>query len=100
MLVQMSFAEFKASLAQPNPPPTLSPALLGLWHDARGDWDRAHGCVQDDASVDGAWVHAYLHRKEGDAANAAYWYARAKKPVAGATLTEEWAEISRSLLGT
>jgi hypothetical protein len=98
MVVQMSFAEFKASLDQPNPPAMLTPALRGLWHDGRGDWEQAHRCVQDDASAEGAWVHAYLHRREGDAGNAAYWYARAKRPAAATDLPGEWAEISRALL--
>lgn len=94
----MSFAEFEASVAQPHPPAGLSPALLGLWHDARGGWDEAHRRVQDDASADGAWVHAYLHRKEGDADNAAYWYARARRPVADVPLGAEWTAIARALL--
>lgn len=99
ILAQMSFAEFEASLSQSNPPAALSPALTGLWHDAKGDWDAAHRCVQDDNSDDAAWVHAYLHRKEGDAGNAAYWYARARKHVATVSLQEEWAAIARVLAG-
>lgn len=97
MLAQMSFAEFEASLDQPNPPVTLSPALAGLWHDAKGDWAAAHRCVQDDDSAAGAWVHAYLHRKEGDASNAAYWYGRARQPVADVSLADEWSAIARAL---
>jgi len=93
----MSFAEFEASLHQTNPPAALSPALAGLWHDAKGDWDAAHRCVQDDNSAEAAWVHAYLHRKEGDASNAAYWYARARQPVAEVSLEEEWTAITRAL---
>ena len=99
MLAQMSFAEFEASLKQPDPPAALGPALAGLWHDAKGNWDAAHGCVQDDDSAESAWVHAYLHRKEGDAGNAAYWYARARQPVAEVSLREEWAAIARALAG-
>lgn len=94
----MSFAEFEASLTVATPPP-LGPALLALWHDARGDWDRAHRAVQDDLSAEAFWVHAYLHRREGDAGNAAYWYARARRPVATATLAAEWAAIAHELLG-
>src|SRR5437660_5152443 len=70
----MDFAAFSESMAQAAPPPGLSRALEGLWWDAKGDWDKAHECaqaVEDDA---GNWVHAYLHRKEGDASNAGYWY--------------------------
>lgn len=98
-LAQMSFAEFEASLSQSNPPAQLSPALAGLWHDAKGHWEAAHRSVQDDDSAEGAWVHAYLHRKEGDASNAAYWYGRARKPVADVSLADEWDAIARALAG-
>jgi hypothetical protein len=66
--------------------------------EARGDWDSAHQIAQDDDSRDGAWVHAYLHRKEGDAGNAAYWYRRAAQPVASGALDEEWRSIANALL--
>jgi hypothetical protein len=71
-----------------------------LWYDAHGDWHRAHECAQEDAGKDGSWVHAYLHRKEGDQSNAGYWYARARRsmPAASVTLEAEWAEIARALL--
>jgi hypothetical protein len=89
---------FKASLAADAPPPNSSPALRALWHDARGDWDAAHGVAQEIEGETGAWVHAYLHRKEGDASNAAYWYRRARKPVATDALTDEWERIVSALL--
>lgn len=96
----MSFEEFQTSVAQAKFPAGLTPPLQALWHDARGDWDRAHACVQDDGSADGAWVHAYLHRKEGDAGNAGYWYARARQAAVGegVALGDEWAQIARALL--
>lgn len=97
----MSFEEFQQSIARDAAPPAdASGAVQALWHDARGDWDRAHACAQDDAGRDGAWVHAYLHRKEGDIGNAGYWYARAgrKAPTATVTIETEWAEIARALL--
>jgi hypothetical protein len=97
----MSFAEFQQSVARDSAPPAAAgPALQALWHDARGDWDRAHTCAQDDKSRDGSWVHAYLHRKEGDVGNAGYWYARAKQPTPDAkvTLEAEWAAIVAELL--
>ncbi len=98
----MSFAEFQRSIAGAGAPPEgASVALQALWHDARGDWDRAHTCAQEDGGRDGAWVHAYLHRKEGDLGNAGYWYARACRPVPAVdvTLAAEWEEITRALLG-
>lgn len=97
----MSFEELQGSLTRETAPPAgLSLALQGLWHDARGDWERAHACAQDDRSKAGSWVHAYLHRKEGDVGNAGYWYAKAgrRMPAAGTTLDAEWAEIARALL--
>ena len=94
----MTPAAFRASLAAPAPPPGLSAALEALWHDARGDWDKAHDAAQRDEGGPGDWAHAYLHRKEGDAGNAAYWYRRAGKPMCEASLQEEWAEIAAALL--
>ena len=98
----MTLPELEASLSAPQPPPALSPALAALWHDARGEWDRAQQCAQDDEGAKDAcaWVHAYLHRKEGDPGNAAYWYRRAGKPVPASTLPlpEEWRAIAAELL--
>jgi hypothetical protein len=93
----MDLAGFRASLSAPEPP-ALSPALRALWLDARGNWDGAHDAAQVDEGGAGDWVHAYLHRKEGDAGNAAYWYRRARKPVCKASLDEEWAAIADALL--
>ena len=74
------------------------PALGALWWAARDEWTRAHDAAQSDDGADAAWVHAYLHRVEGDMANAGYWYARAGRPVATAALTEEWHAIASALL--
>ena len=95
----MTLEEFTASVADARPPVGVSAGLVALWHDARGDWHAAHEIAQDVADPVGAWVHAYLHRKEGDASNAAYWYRRAGKPVATASLDDEWAQIATALLG-
>jgi len=94
----MTLAELKATLSSAAPPPVLSPALAALWQDAKGDWDAAHRIAQDIESADGAWIHAYLHRKEGDASNAAYWYRHAGKPVALTSLEAEWDQIAAALL--
>ena len=79
-------------------PTGISEALQGLWHMGRGDWDKAHKIVQDDEGRAAAWVHAHLHRVEGDESNAGYWYARAGKPHAKNTHAEEWNEIAGVLL--
>jgi hypothetical protein len=94
----VTFAEFKDRATEADPPPSLPAPLLALWHDARGDWTSAHETAQaiDDAA--GAWIHAYLHRKEGDASNAGYWYRRAGKPICRASLEAEWDEIAAALL--
>jgi hypothetical protein len=94
----MTVDEFRTSLTLDQPPPGLPPALLGLWWDGKGDWTRAHDSLQESKEGDGAWVHAYLHRKEGDHSNAAYWYARAKKSACKETLNAEWLTIARDLL--
>lgn len=94
----MDLPEFKALARKEQPPTDLSPALQGLIWDAKGDWNKAHECAQSQEDRQGDWVHAYLHRKEGDLANAGYWYRRAKKPVYKGTLDEEWEEIVRALL--
>jgi hypothetical protein len=90
----MTVEEFKASDGK-----GFSGALLALWCDAKGDWEKAHGIAQDVAGVDGAWVHAYLHRKDGDLGNAAYWYGQAGRPVATGDSRLEWEGIVREMLG-
>ena len=95
----MTLTELRATLESAAPPAELSAALVALWHDAKGDWDAAHRVAQEVDDADGAWVHAYLHRKEGDAGNAAYWYLRAGRPNAAGALDEEWEQIASALLG-
>jgi hypothetical protein len=94
----MDLSAFRASLSASVPPPGLSLALKALWLDARGDWHGAHEAAQADEGGAGDWVHAYLHRKEGDAGNAAYWYRRAGKPVCRTSLDDEWEVIAAALL--
>jgi hypothetical protein len=89
--------EFRSTLSDPGPP-DVSPPLVALWYDARGDWERAHNVAQDVDDRDGSWVHAYLHRKEGDLGNAAYWYRRARYTVATDSLAAEWERIVAELL--
>lgn len=97
-MTNMTLDDFNHSLQAPAPPAGLSLALQGLWHDAKGDWHTAHECAQNQDDAEGAWVHAYLHRKEGDPSNAAYWYRQAGKPVSNAPLEIEWETIVMSLL--
>ena len=93
---------FENAIAKGPPPADLSPPLRALWLDARGDWHGAHKCVdtldQTGVDADAMWVHAYLHRKEGDLWNAGYWYRRAGQPVAAGALAAEWRRIAAALL--
>ena len=95
----MTLEEFQRSVTRETPPAGVTPALTALWWDARGDWERAHSFAQDDKGTEGAWVHAYLHRKEGDRGNAGYWYRRAGKSFCEKSLSEEWTGIVQELLG-
>lgn len=93
----MKLNAFKDSLSGAEPPPGLGGALRALWLEAKGDWAGAHASAQDDKSEAGAWVHAYLHRVEGDLSNAGYWYRQAGKPKCDAPLAEEWQAIAAAL---
>jgi hypothetical protein len=94
----MPLQKFKDSLANDSAPTDVSPHLQAMWYERKGDWDAAHRLIQDQPDADGAWVHAYLHRQEGDQPNAAYWYRRAGKPVSNKSLEAEWEEIVAALL--
>ncbi len=94
----MDLDAFKASLADDAAPDGLSRALQARWHQAKGDWEKAHALAQAEDDTSGAWVHAHLHRVEGDEGNAGYWYRRAGKPHSTAPLGEEWEEIAAALL--
>jgi hypothetical protein len=94
----VTLGEFKRSTSKDQPSANLSRPLLALWQDARGDWTAAHETAQEIEDATGSWIHAYLHRKEGDLGNARYWYQRAGKPESRASLDEEWEEIAGALL--
>jgi hypothetical protein len=101
----MTFNEFKSSINQNSPPENINDLLIALWYGAKGDpsaeeanWEKAHKIIQNISGKDAAWVHAYLHRKEGDSGNASYWYSRAGRPFSNKTLEQEWEEIVEVLL--
>jgi hypothetical protein len=96
----VNMAAFKSSLPGAAPAPQFDAPLAALWWAAKGGWDAAHKLVQDKATADAAWVHAYLHRVEGDLGNAGYWYRQAGKPVATGSLDAEWERIASVLLGS
>jgi len=94
----MTLEEFQDSLQAGEPPAELPLTLQALWWDAKGDWTKAHECAQERDTPDHAWVHAYLHRKEGDLSNARWWYGQAERPEGIAPFHEEWNTIARELL--
>ena len=94
----MTLEQFRGSLKANSPPDDLGLALGGLWWEAKGDWTRAHESAQQDEGPAGSWVHAYLHRKEGDTSNAAYWYSRCGRRPSTASLQDEWNEIVTALI--
>ncbi len=94
----MTLIELKTSLQLSEPPKGINTYLIALWHDEKGNWEEAHNIIQDIDNSNGAWIHAYLHRKEGDKGNAQYWYNRAGKNFPKVNLEEEWEEISSHFL--
>ena len=94
----MTMAEFKASMKQAKPLASLAPALAALWWAGKKEWDKAHRIVMNEGGKDCAWVHAYLHRRDGDLDNARYWYRQAGRSVATGSLAEEWTKIAAALL--
>ena len=94
----MDITAFKATLSADNPPEGLSPAVQALWQVAKGDWDQAHKLAQDQDDGAGAWVHAHLHRVEGDLRNVGHWYRKANREASEAPLQAEWDEIAAALL--
>jgi len=94
----MNLDDFLISVDTNEPPEELSVLLKALWWDKKGNWDRAHDTAQDIHDKDGSWVHAYLHRKEGDEFNAGYWYVRSGRPKSNLSLEEEWEIIVSEFL--
>jgi hypothetical protein len=94
----MTLEQFRTALTQNDTPANLSAPLRAMWEDAKGNWNGAHAIAQDIDDRTGSWIHAYLHRKEGDLGNAGYWYRKAAQPVASDTLDEEWDRIVSALL--
>src|SRR5205809_7870071 len=93
----MMMIDFKSSLSGVSPVPGVTASLAALWWAGKGDWNKAHEIVQDESGVDAAWVHAHLHRVEGDLANAGYWYRRAGRPQASNSLEDERRAIEKAL---
>lgn len=96
----MNLQEFKASLTESMPPNGIPTILAALWYAGKNNWEKAHTIAQDIPTREGSWVHAYLHRQEGDEGNAHYWYNRAGRKMPDHPLGEEWEKIVTELLGS
>ena len=94
----MTLEDFKSSLKNPNPPDGLTPLLKALWYDGKNNWEMAHNVAQDINTDEGSWVHAYLHRKEGDLGNAEHWYRRGGRKMPQVSLEREWEEVVNEFL--
>ena len=94
----MNLQQLKESIDENKIPSDLSVYLKALWHDAKGNWDEAHQIIQDVPDKNASWIHAYLHRKEGDINNADYWYSQAERKRPNISLNEEWEEIVKAML--
>ena len=94
----MTLADFKESLQTPIPPTGISVYLEALWYDGKNNWPKAHSLIDQLDGNTAAWVHAYLHRKEGDTFNAGYWYKRAGKTVCKESVEKEWGALVDELL--
>lgn len=94
----MDFQEFYESLEKAEAPESLSDMLRAMWYEGKGNWDKAHDIAQEDEGPLGSWIHAYLHRKEGDNWNANYWYRRAGRTMPDTSLEQEWKDIVSELL--
>jgi len=94
----MNLHDFISSTSQPHPPEEISVYLTSLWHDAKGNWEKAHDVIQELEDKTASWIHAYLHRKEGDLWNADYWYSKAGRKRPSVSLEEEWKDISASVI--
>ena len=90
----MDVTALKNSTDRVHPPEGLSVYLTSLWYDAKGNWNKAHELIQDVEDTNAAWIHAFLHRKEGDTSNADYWYRRAGRKRPSISLEEEWESIT------
>jgi hypothetical protein len=93
-----TLTEFKASLNLEQPISGISVQLQSLWYDAKGDWHKAHALIDQLTDQQSAWVHAYLHRKEGDTWNADYWYSKARKTRPNVSLEKEWEQLVMAFL--
>ena len=97
-MIPKNYTEFEATLTGSQPLSDWPEGLKALWFDAKGDWEASHNIAQDLHNQLGSWIHAYLHRKEGDRFNAGYWYRQANRPFSKLSLEDELKEIVEYVL--
>ncbi len=97
-MAKMTLDAFRGTFSASAPPAGLDPPLTSLWWMGKGDWKRAHDVINEEEGRDAAWVHAHLHRVEGDLSNAGYWYRRAAREAAKNSLDAEWEDVARAML--
>ncbi len=97
-LVKMKFEDLIDSLKEEQPLPTLSVEIQSLWWARKGNWEKAHELAQEANSREGDWIHAYLHRQEGDLGNAGYWYSRANRKITNKNLSAEWEDMVKTFI--
>ncbi|WP_343486078.1 hypothetical protein [Allomuricauda sp. d1] len=98
MKLPNDYNAFQETLANQAPPDTWPKALQSLWYDAKGNWHTAHDLIDGSNDSTAKWIHAYLHRKEGDEWNAGYWYRQAGKSFPKMTLDEEAKQLVLEIL--
>ena len=94
----MTIEDFQKTLTGTEPEDSFPDKLKSLWHDGKGDWDRAHSIIQTIPDKQASAIHAYLHRKEGDLGNAGYWYSRADRERPTVSLEDEWTALVKETL--
>lgn len=94
----MELEIFQQALKSETPPEGINVYLEAMWYDAHGNWNKAHTLVDHLEDATASWVHAYLHRKEGDIWNADYWYRKAGRKRPDISLQQEWEQITKALL--
>jgi hypothetical protein len=98
MDIPKNFKSFQLTLTDKEPNYNWPDALRSLWYDGKGNWEASHNIAQEMHNDMGSWIHAYLHRKEGDEFNAGYWYRQAGKIFPTITLEEEHQKMVEFLL--
>ena len=94
----LNYSDFIETTNLSTPPNGLDPLLLALWHVKKGHWDEAHNIVQDEPGQYACWIHALLHKLEGDNWNASYWYRQAGVKNPELSTGDEWEMIVRKLI--